>query len=105
MSQSEADETGERSEETGIKLKSTIGWNDNGNGTNESGFTALPAGQCNDYSFGCSGMGQYALFWTSTEWTKDNEAAFLRILHSSDNRIIRHARNKRGNASVRCIKN
>lgn len=30
------------------KMKSTSGWNENGNGTNESGFNGLPGGMCND---------------------------------------------------------
>lgn len=42
LSQTEADDTGYRGTDEGDKLKATTGWYNNGNGTNESGFTALP---------------------------------------------------------------
>ena len=53
----------------GDKMKSTSGWNNDGNGTNESGFSALPGGQKS--SIGTfSGQGNTARFWTtnSDDW-------------------------------------
>lgn len=46
------------------KLASTSGWNNNGNGTDDYGFTALPAGFWSD---GMINVGSQAMFWTSTE--------------------------------------
>ena len=46
MSQSDADATEWRGSDQGEKMKSTSGWYDNGNGTNSSGFNALPGGSC-----------------------------------------------------------
>ena len=62
---------------TGTKLKSQSGWNDNGNGTNVSGFSALPAGFWN-YTFdNFYGDGNHVSFWSS----KDDQsyAYYLRI--------------------------
>ena len=51
----------------GTKLKSTIGWKDNGNGSDSYGFSALAAG----YYFGIGDYfyneGKFAYFWSSTE--------------------------------------
>jgi uncharacterized protein (TIGR02145 family) len=53
----------------GVKLKSTLGWSEYGNGTNISGFNALPVG-C--YYYGdneFSKMGDDAAFWASSTRT------------------------------------
>jgi uncharacterized protein (TIGR02145 family) len=55
----------------GKKLKSTSGWYDNGNGTNEYGFSALPGG------YGNSGgnfynAGNYGNWWSATEYNAGN---------------------------------
>lgn len=50
----------------GTKLKATIGWADNGNGTDDYGFSVLPAGErYNDGSF--NSLGDDAYFWSATE--------------------------------------
>jgi uncharacterized protein (TIGR02145 family) len=48
----------------GKKLKSKTGWNDNGNGTDEFGFSALPGG-CNDCmpSDGFAMVGEIGYWW------------------------------------------
>jgi len=46
----------------GTKLKSTSGWNDNGNGTDEHGFSALPGSSGSGGSPGNTGF-----WWTATE--------------------------------------
>ena len=50
----------------GNKLKAESGWDDDGNGTNDFGFSALPAGYYNG-SFNDLGSGAY--FWTATEYS------------------------------------
>jgi uncharacterized protein (TIGR02145 family) len=50
----------------GKKLKSTEGWLEGGNGTNESGFLALPVGL--RYSNGYYVVGDYTSWWSSTEF-------------------------------------
>ena len=44
MSESEANSTGWRGTDEGTQLKSTYGWYDGGNGTDNFGFSALPGG-------------------------------------------------------------
>ena len=53
---------------SGLKLKSTMGWKDDGNGTNESGFSGLPSGiRFSNGEF--SKEGKYGEWWTSTRFT------------------------------------
>jgi len=49
----------------GFKLKSTKGWEENGNGTNESGFNGFPAGIRSDVGV-FYGKGYSAFWWTSS---------------------------------------
>src|SRR6266498_1594182 len=49
------------------KIKSSKGWGTGGNGTNETGFSALPGGARSineEFSF----VGKYGYWWTSTEY-------------------------------------
>jgi len=48
----------------GTKLKAASGWDDDGNGTDDFGFSALPAG---NYSGSFLNLGFIAYFWTATE--------------------------------------
>ena len=50
----------------GNKLKAASGWDDNGNGTDDFGFSALPAG---NYDGSFYYLGSYAFFWTVTEYS------------------------------------
>lgn len=52
----------------GKALKSESGWSNDGNGTNSSGFNALPAGAMNPSSMN---MGSAIYFWTSDEMGAD----------------------------------
>lgn len=54
----------------GTKLKTTTGWSENGNGTDDFGFSAFPAG--NRYSGSFYNLGRYAYFWTATEYSSPN---------------------------------
>ncbi len=45
MSKGDADGAGPRGGNVGKKMKSNSGWYNNGNGTNSSGFSALPGGR------------------------------------------------------------
>ena len=48
----------------GNKLKAVSGWDDDGNGTDDFGFSALPAGNYNGSFYS---LGSNAYFWTATE--------------------------------------
>ena len=99
MSQSEADNTGWRGTDEGEKMKSTSSWYDNG--TNSSGFNALPGG--NRYSDGSFGsLGYYGHWWSSTEGLGSD--ALGRGLGYGGDQVGRGGYDKTSGRSVRCLK-
>ena len=55
----------------GAKMKSTSGWKDGwerGKGTNESGFSGLPGGNCSKF-YEFSYIGSWGQWWSSTEYS------------------------------------
>lgn len=54
---------------SGTKLKSTSGWSSDGNGTDDFGFSARPAGYWGSSSY--VSEGSRALFWSSTEYAEN----------------------------------
>jgi uncharacterized protein (TIGR02145 family) len=83
------------------KIKSKSGWNENGNGSNTSGFSALPAGHLfNNNTFGDVGNNSY--WWTSTEL--ESTLSWTRSIDYNNNNITRDICNKTDGLSVRCIK-
>jgi len=102
MSQADADGFDERGTNEGAKLKSRTGWAENGNGTDDVGFLALPGG-----FFANSGaylaVIWYGYWWTSTE--SNSSTAYFRLLVSTDSKIHRKLSFKGDGFSVRCVKN
>lgn len=93
----------------GEKLKSTSGWFKKGNGSDEFGFNALPAGYRlggNDGSESApgkfDGIGGYAHLWTASE-TPDGLAHYL-LLDFSTKAAKISAFGKDEARSVRCVK-
>lgn len=68
-------------ETVGTKMKSTTGWFENGNGTNESGFNATPAGS-RTVKGEFTGSEKYTYWWTSTDDITDVMLAFF-VNHSN----------------------
>ena len=93
-------------------LKARTGWNNNGNGTDDFGFSALPGGYRNLNGV-FNEAGSYSYWWTATERT-DNYAHMRIMSYSSaiddridfnDNMLItRGDINKGSGSSVRCVK-
>ena len=83
----------------GKKLKSTTGWNDNKNGTDDYGFCALPVGA--KLSSRDQESGKYASFWSASGTNK--EAYFLRISYG-DNGYI-YSDSQYAGYYVRCLMN
>ena len=88
---------------SGRTLKSKKGWKDDGNGFDDYGFSAIPAGEKDSYRFYDEGM--HASFWSSSEfdWYASEEAYYLDLsysnLHAEIPTYVKyHAR------SIRCIK-
>ncbi len=103
MSQSEADEVDWRGTDEGGKLKEegTAHWNEPNEGaTNESGFTALPAG-CRGDGDVFYGLGQHAYFWSSTVYSNH---AWRRSLGTGTSMVFRGCYNQSYAISVRCVR-
>ena len=85
----------------GTALKATSGWNENGNGTNDYGFSALPGGyRCFDGTF--YGVGNGGLWWSSTEGS--SSGAYYRFLNYHNGSVGLGSNDKTNGFSVRCIK-
>ena len=86
----------------GTKLKSTSGWNSNGNGTDDYGFSVLPAGYWNGNGYFVS-MGSNAYFWSSTEYNQyDAFGVSFNYNYSSVDESYTPSKNY--GFSVRCLK-
>lgn len=99
--------TGFRGNNQASKLKSTEGWFNGRNGTNSSGFSALPGGyrDAEDGRFGDNGIAGY---WWSSSKDSWSSGAWQRYLLSSDlegmnDGIQREALFLRYGFSIRCV--
>jgi uncharacterized protein (TIGR02145 family) len=90
---------------SGGKLKETglTHWKSSNKGvTNETGFTALPSGERNQYGvFGNKGYTCY--MWSSTEYSITS-AYFRYVSYSWSTNVGRLSTSKRGGFSVRCLR-
>jgi uncharacterized protein (TIGR02145 family) len=85
----------------GNKLKSTSGWNFNGSGTDEYGFTALPGGYWRSAVGDFIRARDFGFWWTATE--DGSGEAYNRNMDETDN--VSGIKSGKGNGySVRCIK-
>jgi uncharacterized protein (TIGR02145 family) len=85
----------------GIKLKTTTGWRNDGNGTDDFGFSALPAGyRTNNGAYNLKGDHTY--FWNSTEFNKFY--VYYTGLYSSGDYAKWSVNTKSGGYSVRCLR-
>jgi uncharacterized protein (TIGR02145 family) len=100
MSQSEADKTEWRGTDEGKQMKSTSGWSENGNGTNSSGFNALPGGT-RVYTGQFNNLGGYGFWWSATE---NGNSAWSRSLVHVNDLVYRKNGNKSFGYSVRCVR-
>ena len=86
----------------GAKMKVTSSNSPSWDGTNASGFAALPAGyRSTDGSF--SNLGSNAYFWSASETSSTH--AWNRSLYSGNSQSYRNYNNKKNGFSVRCLKN
>lgn len=85
----------------GNSLKSTDGWKRNGNGNNESGFNAIPAGK--RYIKGGFESFDQGYWWSSTE--SNTYMAWFYLLYFNDGEVIENQAYKDAGMSIRCIKN
>ena len=92
----------------GPKMKNDSGWNNSENGTNSSGFSALPAGKRSGFDGNFANIGETGYWWSSTEDYKDK--AYGRTLEPNTlygiklGRIFKEKKFKEGGFSVRCLR-
>jgi uncharacterized protein (TIGR02145 family) len=85
----------------GTKMKSTSGWNGNGNGTNISGFSALPGGCFCGGTF--DDIGSYGYWWCSAK--DDANVAWVRLMVSGFGFVYGLPNYSKGcGFSVRCVR-
>ena len=88
-------------------LKSKTGWLDNGNGTDDFGFSGLPVGERSAYGHiyydpYFSGDGDFAGFWSASEYS--NSYAYHVFLSYEYKEVHLIYKNKLDALSVRCLK-
>ena len=84
----------------GTALKSTTGWYDNGNGTDNFGFSALPGG-FRVFNGGFNGAGDNGNWWSSSP---SGGNALYRFLLANSPGVGRNDLNPRYGFSVRCLR-
>lgn len=91
-------------DQIGFKLKSTDGWNSDGNGSDLYGFSGLPGGvRGGDDSGQFTGLGDVAFWWTATP-TAPESSAFDRILAAMSDGVNRNSNHYENGFSVRCLR-
>ncbi|MFB6318394.1 FISUMP domain-containing protein [Saccharicrinis sp. FJH54] len=104
MSRENADAIGYRGTVEGNKLKAILGWLNNGNGTDDYGFSALPGGYRDSVVGSFNRMGSFGRWWSSTVYTSEDDASYSRDLVDTNSDILRWLYYKSIGISVRCVK-
>jgi uncharacterized protein (TIGR02145 family) len=85
----------------GNKMKSTSGWSEGNNGTNESGFTGLPGGyRVENGAF--VNLGTISTWWSSTE---SRELSAIDHYIALSGSLVGSSSPKQRGESVRCLRN
>jgi len=100
MSRYEVDNLQWRGTDEGKKMKSISGWKEDGNGTNTSGFNALPGGAAGSGGFFYIGSSGY--WWTSESYT--GGYAWYRSMEFNKDKVYRLINLTTSGSSVRCLK-
>ncbi len=101
LSQSEADDTGWRGTYEGKKLKATSGWDNNGNGTDDFGFSALPRGYLNTDGW-VYYVHESGYWWSATE--RNSNTVWRRHVSYGTTEVHRFYYGKAYGFSVRCVR-
>jgi uncharacterized protein (TIGR02145 family) len=89
-----------KSKTAGKYLKAKSGWNKDGNGTDDYGFSALPGG--GGYSdSGFNDVGSLGIWWSASE--SDGIYAYLRYMYYDSENAYWNYINKSGLFSIRCL--
>ena len=102
MNQIQADGTLWRGTDQGTQLKDTTGWKTGENGTNTSGFSALPGGYRYRQDGSFNNIGDLSYWWCSNE--KDPSMGYYRRLDGSNAGVYREGTLKAAGKYIRCAK-
>lgn len=101
MAPAQLDLWGWRGTNQGAQLKNSTGWSGTGNGTNSSGFGALPGG----YRYAADGtfndLGNLSYWWTAT--VDVATTAWYRRLDGVNSDVYRASTERRAGKYVRCV--
>lgn len=86
----------------GTKLKSTTGWNDSGNGTDDFGFKAYPGGYRSSAYGVYSSIGNYGYWWSSTPDV--GASAWGRYIYNTYPDVYKYGFVKRAGFSIRLVR-
>lgn len=91
-----------RGTDQGEQMKSENGWPEGKNGTNSSGFAAMPAGYRAHATGTFEGVGIVAYFWTTTK--PDANTSVYRLLDEDNDGVFRNQTYRHAGKSIRCVK-
>jgi len=89
------------SDVAGEKLKAKSGWNGNGDGTDEFGFSALPGGY-GDSDGGFYGAGDGGYWWSASEFNAN--IAYGRFMYCDNEDVDWDGSSKNRLFSIRCVR-
>jgi len=90
-------------ETAGTKLKSSNSWNNNGNGMDNYGFSALPGGFGGDGNF--YAVGSRSIWWVNEEDEDDSGKAWSISIQNNFKNVFIVVNVKTRLCSVRCVQN
>ena len=99
MSSSESNSTGWRGTGQGEQMKASDSDSPSWDGTNSSGYSALPGGYRNVEGL-FHDVGNRATYWSSSPFSSH---AWYRALYIGDDDVIRYSNNRHNGFSVRCV--
>jgi uncharacterized protein (TIGR02145 family) len=102
MNQSQADGTSWRGTDQGTQMKNATGWKTGENGTNTSGFSALPGGYRYRLDGAFNNIGDLSYWWCSDE--KSPSTGNYRRLDGSNAGVFREGTLESAGKYVRCVK-
>ena len=100
MSESEANGTGWRGTDQGTQMKTTFGWNYDGNGSNSSGFAGKPGG-FRHYLGNFANEGRSLSMWSSVPL---GDEGITRELYYDEEQVLLDLNPHRMGLSVRCVR-
>jgi uncharacterized protein (TIGR02145 family) len=103
MAPAQVDLWGWRGTDQGTQLKNTSGWSSSGNGTNTSGFTALPGG----YRYAADGsynnVTELTYWWTASQDVDAITSSWYRRMDYNNTGVYRASTQMRAGKYVRCV--